>query len=144
MLVRHYVETVGILHHCLNKVIIKSLPTLLHLMRGMRVDLFRIWLDTEEKWCRLNDFNCRMVLSVYLYGIVQYRMLMYYVTDASTVDPWTGRCREMFVLCCCFDTTLLLRWDYWLFILLCTFRFRHYIICTNLSQAIGFAPNHRL
>ena len=38
----HYVETVGILHHCLHKVIFKSLPALLHLMRGMQVDLFRI------------------------------------------------------------------------------------------------------
>ena len=106
MLVRHYVETAGILHHCLHKVIIKSLPALLHLMRGMQVDLFRIWLDTEEKWCRLNDFNCKMVLSVDLYCIVRYRTLMYYVTGASTVDSWTEGCREMFyvaafILLCC-------------------------------------------
>ena len=35
---------------------------------------------------------------------------------------------------------MLLRWDYWLFILLCTFRFRHYIICVNFSHATWWQP----
>ena len=75
-----------------------------------------------------------MVLSVDFYCIVQYRTLMYYVTGASTVDPWTGGCREIFyvaaliLLCGCAETI-------WVFILLCTFRFRQYIICTDLSHA---------
>ena len=38
----------------------------------------------------------------------------------------------LILLCCCAETI-------WLFILLCTFRFRHYIICTNLSHATGLA-----
>ena len=38
----------------------------------------------------------------------------------------------LILLCCCAETI-------WLFILLCTYRFRLYIICTNLSHATAAA-----
>ena len=47
----------------------------------------------------------------------------------------------LMLLCCCAETI-------WVFILLCTFRFRHYIICTDLSHATWWQrwdsnPRHR-